>query len=465
MLPSFARPTRSALAAEATGSYAARMGPLLILGGGLAGLSAAHFSDSPWLLVEKSSRLGGLARTEITPEGFHFDATGHWLHLRDPEMKSWVLEKLLPGRLETLQRRAAIFSRGVFTRFPYQINTHGLPAEIVVENVLGFVEAHWGERGRALRDRQPANFEEFVLRHLGEGFAKNFMLPYNEKLWTVPPKELSAAWCGRFVPKPSLREVLEGALGMGSDTAGYNASFLYPAAGGIESLPKAIVAGLKGGEVRTGIEPTAIDARARRVRFSDGSETSYRALVASIALPRLVELVALGSGGLPHEVSDAARQLRATTVTYVNLGVRGAPEQPWHWVYLPEPEFRAYRVGSPAAVLPSLAPSGHTSFYVEFSHRGDLSRSDAAAWAQAEVVRAKLVRDPHDIVLTQVREIPQAYVLYDTHYGDAMKRISDWLDSFGLLRAGRYGQWEYSSMEDALLSGRTAARAAQGART
>jgi protoporphyrinogen oxidase len=94
--------------------------------------------------VEKESRVGGLVRTEVMHGGFRFDPTGHWLHLRDPGMKALVHERLLPDGLVTVARRAAVFTRGVFTRFPYQVNTHGLPAE-VAENLLGFVEATVGE--------------------------------------------------------------------------------------------------------------------------------------------------------------------------------------------------------------------------------------------------------------------------------------------------------------------------------
>ncbi len=81
----------------------------------------------------------------------------------------------------TVRRRAAIWSHGVFTRYPYQVNTHGLPPGVIVENLVGFVAAHLGEEGRALREREPRNFAEFVLRHLGEGFARNFMFPYQWK--------------------------------------------------------------------------------------------------------------------------------------------------------------------------------------------------------------------------------------------------------------------------------------------
>src|SRR3954467_10188128 len=177
----------------------------LILGAGLAGLSAAYHLEGGFHIVEKSERPGGLCKSQLraSPAGtFTFDHTGHWLHLRDPEVRKLV-DLLLPDAFARIERQARISSHGVYTHYPYQVNTFGLPPAVVSELLLGFHEAHFGEAGRALREREPATFAEFILRHLGAGFGKHFMFPYNEKLYTVHPAELSAAWCGRFVPKPS----------------------------------------------------------------------------------------------------------------------------------------------------------------------------------------------------------------------------------------------------------------------
>jgi protoporphyrinogen oxidase len=423
---------------------------VLILGAGVAGLSAAYHARGSYRLVERGDRVGGLCRTE-SRDGFHFDATGHWLHLRDPDMRR-LAESLLPGGWSSVRRRAAIWSHQRFTPYPYQVNTHGLPPEVVAENVLGFIEAHFGERGRALREREPRDFAEFILRHLGEGFARNFMFPYNAKLWTVHPREMSTEWMGRFVPRPTVEQVVRGALGLEPDAAGYNATFLYPARGGIEAFVRALAARLPRA-AECGVHPVAIDPARRTARLSTGEEIAWRRAIATIPLPELVRLC----GGAPRDVLDAAAALRATTVTYVNVAARDVGGPPFHWVYLPEERYAPYRIGSASAAVPSLAPAGFRSFYVEFSATAALDPETVRRQALDALVALGFVHGPGDVLFADVRSIPHAYVIYDHRYGPAREAIVRWLEERDILVAGRYGRWEYSSMEDALLAGRECA--------
>ena len=71
---------------------------LIILGAGLSGLSTALHHGGDYLVLEREGRPGGLTRTEDI-EGFLFNHTGHWLHLRDPRIQALV-EELLPGGME-----------------------------------------------------------------------------------------------------------------------------------------------------------------------------------------------------------------------------------------------------------------------------------------------------------------------------------------------------------------------------
>ena len=81
---------------------------VVILGGGLTGISTALHLCRPWVLFEKEAQLGGLVVTRER-DGYFFDRTGHWLHLRDDGMKHLVAETL-PGQMAEVERRARIFS-------------------------------------------------------------------------------------------------------------------------------------------------------------------------------------------------------------------------------------------------------------------------------------------------------------------------------------------------------------------
>src|SRR4029077_14399603 len=94
--------------------------PVVILGAGLTGLSAAYHLGVPSLVIEREAEVGGLARTH-DEDGFTFDCTGHLLHLRDPRVIALV-EALLPRTFARHERRALIYSKGVFTPYPFQAN-------------------------------------------------------------------------------------------------------------------------------------------------------------------------------------------------------------------------------------------------------------------------------------------------------------------------------------------------------
>src|SRR5208283_4285078 len=103
-----------------------------------------------------------------------------------------------------------------------------------------------------------------------------------------------------------------------------------------------------GGRVQTGTWARSLDWRARTATLSSGETGRFSAVVSTIELPQLVTLLGQGPAGVPEEVRAAAARLRSFTVTYARVGVQGPNRQPWHWVYLPGPEFQTYRIGSPS---------------------------------------------------------------------------------------------------------------------
>ncbi len=423
--------------------------PVAVLGGGLTGLSASLALTGAGVahrLIEREAVAGGHAVT-IEERGFRFDRTGHLLHLRDPAMQKLAVELLDPAQYRQIQRRSAVFSHGVYTRYPFQANTFGLPPEVAYECLAGFLQAHFASKSAA-----PASFEEFCLLHFGSGISKHFMLPYNSRLWGVPASEITSEWCQRFVPLPRLEDVLRGAIGATAPELGYNTSFLYPELG-IGTFSAALAAKTS---IELGRAPRLVDLSRRTLQFDDET-LPFDVLLSSIPLPSLLNLLS----HVPEPVREAQSRLRSTHLHYFDLALSVPNPNPYHWLYVPEEKYPFYRVGCYSHFSDKLAPAGKSSLYVELAERRPPDPEAALASVLSGLRELGLLRGQQDLEFWRLRRIEHAYVIYDHHYRAALDVIEPFLASQRIISSGRYGGWNYSSMEDALLFGQRAAKEAE----
>jgi len=424
----------------------------IILGAGLAGLSTAFHLQENYQIFERESEVGGVARS-VEVDGFTFDYTGHLLHMRDDYTKSLVA-RLLPDAFESHERRAFIYSKETYTEYPFQANTYGLPKDVIKDCIAGFVETLGSSNGKGNGNGNHhdkfSSFEDWALKTFGKGIADHFMLPYNQKLWRVPLREIASDWVSWSVPRPTLEEILNGALGIANRAFGYNPSFLYPKRGGICQLPGAFVPHIKNLQLnKTVVE---IDPVKQIVRFEDGGVQYFDSVVSTIPLPNLLRAIP----NLPEDVRRAGESLRYISVYDVNLGIRRPQVSDKHWVYFPEPDFVFYRAGFPMNYAPKTVPEGCSSMYVEVSHLPveKMPHDRVIDEVIAGLTRCGILRSDDEILVRSLIDIRCAYVIHDRNRQDALDVIHPYLERNRIHSIGRYGNWEYSSMESAILYGR-----------
>lgn len=431
---------------------------VLILGGGLAGLSAAHHLGlrgvRSRLVVEAKAAVGGTAGS-VVKDGFTFDYTGHLLHLHDEYGKKLVLD-LLAGNLAAHERKAWIFSSGAYTRYPFQANTKGLPPAVVAECVAGFLETV--HRPRMVP--KGADFLSWSRATFGAGITRRFMEPYNRKLWCAPLSALTTEWQSRFVPKPSASEVVYGALAEQNALFGYNASFRYPVRGGIQSLPDALAARLEPGVVRTSSPVEAVDLREKVAVVRGLGEVRYERLVNTLPLNAFLDL----ASPLPAAVKAARAALRWNTVWNLNLGVNRPAPADKHWIYYPERRFPFYRVGYSSNFSPNLAPAGHAALYVEVARPGGarVDRDALEAGILKGLREADILRRGDELSAKAWMPVEVGYVVYDRARTPSVRTIFSHLGRIGVESIGRYGGWKYSFMEETILDGKRCAERLTG---
>ncbi|MCB4790833.1 MAG: NAD(P)-binding protein [Elusimicrobia bacterium] len=421
------------------------MSKTVIIGAGISGLSCAFFLKKPYIIIEKEGRPGGLCKS-FSFDGFTFDHSGHFFHVKNKEIKSLIL-RLMKNNIAKIERNAFIFSNERFIPFPFQANLFNLPAHIKNECLQGFINKPAKDNADRIE-----SFYKWSLETFGKGITKYFMKPYNEKLWTVPAKELTSEWVAPFVPQPTLQEVKSGAKKAQAKRFGYNSYFYYPRKGGCQAFIDALVPHVKNLEL--GVSSKKIDTLKKIIFTSDGRKIHYDNIISTQPLNLLLGQVA----SLPPKIKGLAKKLRWNSVTCINIGIKKhfcnqKILNNKHWVYYPDKDYVFYRAGVYSNIMPGSTQRDSSSFYIEISHKpgAKIDKNRILSKTIKGLIDSRLIRSTNDIEVVNWLDIPYAYVIYDRNRAETVENIHKYLTARNIFSIGRYGAWKYSFMEESML--------------
>merc|ERR1711907_523496 len=105
-----------------------------------------------------------------------------------------------------MQRISYVWIKNRWVAYPFQNNISALPKEDQITCLEGLVEA---KVRCATAQEKPKNFDEWILRVMGDGIADIFMRPYNFKVWAVPTTDMQSGWLGERVATVDIKKVSE----------------------------------------------------------------------------------------------------------------------------------------------------------------------------------------------------------------------------------------------------------------
>ncbi len=283
-----------------------------VLGAGISGLSCALLlreQDYDVTVLEATDRVGGLARS-FRWHGFDCDIAPHRFFTSDDRVRKRIQE-LVP--MVHHRRRSRIFIAGRKVHDP--VNpielVLRLPPRISSRLVFGYLFKP---------NLSADSFENLALNRFGRGLYEHFFKPYTQKMFGVPPSEISVEWARQKLRVSGLRDAIR------RDTKIYTSQFHYPRTGGYGTISDRIYEQVSDC-VRLESRITALEIEEGRIvalRYENGgAEHSMECdrVVSTIPATRLGRI-------LGHEF-----QLRFQPVTLVYLLVDRPQVMPYHWVY------------------------------------------------------------------------------------------------------------------------------------
>ena len=490
-------------------------GPIaVIIGGGPAGLTAAHeFLERTGItpiIYEMSSELGGLART-VNHHGNRMDIGGHRFFSKSERVLEWwqkilPLQRAVPGESGTVD--IAYQNR----RHAVRVDAHGPDAEhadnvMLIRNRISRIyylrkffsyplKLDWTTlsnlgvarvariavsyaRATLFPIRPEASLEHFFINRFGRELYRAFFKDYTEKVWGVPCDQISAEWGAQRVKGLSVTKALwhavQGAFRGRRNLSDKNVEtslieqFMYPKFGPgqmWEEVARRVRA--RGGQVVTNQRVVGLELDGRHVvgvKVQDATTGRVRMQRADFVLSSMPvrELIAALGETVPEKVRATAdglvyRDFITAGVLVKKLAINGAGGHTAdNWIYIQEPDVKLGRLQifnnwSPYMVAdPETVWLGLEYFCNEGDALWTMPDADFMTFAVRELDKIGIIAQK-DVLDGVMIRVPKAYPAYYGTYDD-FHIIRSYLDEVqNLFLIGRNGMHRYNNQDHSMLT-------------
>ncbi len=445
--------------APALGADITQDRPVVVLGGGPAGLTAAYQltkQGKPVVVLESTEMLGGIARTEVR-DGYRFDLGGHRFFTKVKEVDD-LWHEIMKEEFLKRPRQSRIYWNDKFLEYPLE----GMD----VIKKLGLVELSRCMASYLWAQAKPKGredtFEEWVSNRFGKRLYNHFFKTYTEKLWGVPTNEIRAEWAAQRIKGLSFFSAAKAAFfgNKGNKIKSLISEFNYPRFGPgqmWEQMAKDIAE--HGGDIRLNSPVTKLvtnsEGKVTEVH-ADGQVLTPSYVISSLPLRTTV---GIAEPEAPVDVRDAARGLRYREFLTVLLVIEGQDLFPDNWIYIHQPGVQVLRIQNFKSWSPWMVPNesdasiGMEYFCFEGDALWNMDDDKLVEMAGQEIEKLKLAKAAN-VKFGFVARVHKAYPIYDEKYAERVQTIRKWLESdmTNLAQVGRNGLHRYNNSDHSMLT-------------
>ncbi|MEI6634519.1 MAG: FAD-dependent oxidoreductase [Chlamydiota bacterium] len=446
---------------------------IVVLGAGLAGLSAAYElarAGYQVTVIEKCSEIGGMAKSLRRGE-FTCDLGPHRFYSSKQDPVNHV-KGLMGDRLALQERKSTIYLRGKRYDYPLKVGNvvRNMPPKLLVRIILDYALIRVKDRFRAIPDD---SFEHWVVKRFGWTLYDIYFREYTEKTWGLSCSDISADWAAQRISLLGVWDTIKKTIFKTRNVARtYISRFFYPTGGGIGEIANAYGGGIEsmGARIICNCTVDRIVMRDASRRVSDVVLSTDQGpltlpcdhLLSTIPLTELVQLIKPAAGA---PVISAVGGLNFRSIIFVFVIIARDRFSEDHWIYLPERRFRANRISESKNFNIRNAPPGKTVLCAEITCTyGD------AVWGMTDdalekAVVGDLVDVGHSILQKEevlesfIHRMKHAYPIYEIGYKEKLAVVDQWLGEIDNLHYfGRNALFRYNNMDQSIDMGLIVAR-------
>ncbi len=394
----------------------------LILGAGPAGLTLANLikKNKPaasFLVLEKENEPGGLCRSAEV-DGSPFDiAGGHFLDVRRPKVNEFLFS-FMPEEEWNIYDRDSRIDMGTYEiGHPFEANIWQMPQAEQVEYLKSIAVA-----GCNIGAPKPEKFIDWITWKLGEKIAREYMLPYNSKMFGGELDKLGTYWLDKL-PNVSFDDTLLSCLNRKPyGTQPGHAQFYYPKKYGYGELWLRMGKAL-GDNLLCGKTVSELNVSEKNITCKDGSSYSADTIITTVPWTCFENITGdadlTDTNGNYSSVSSLVSGLKST-----GTEIRYVPENldtGAHWIYIPDEKISYHRI----------------------LVRHNFCEGSKGYWVETNMNRVEKQTDSTDPTKDIRFANEYTYPLNTIDKPAIMARLLPYMRSKGIIGLGRWGEHEH----------------------
>ncbi len=338
------------------------------------------------------------------------------------------MNKISENELISCNKKSTIYYNNDYIDYPFQKNIHQLEKNELIECLFDLNQRN--------SQSMPHNFKEMLYHKFGTAISNKFLIPYNEKLYATDLTYLDVEAMGRFFPYTNLDEVLDNFKSHNNQS--YNDFFLYPKKGS-QVFVEALETDILKQNVYLNEEIISIDY-INKIVYTSKYQIKYQYLINTIPLNSFTNLI---------NQKEINKYLNHNQVLVFNIGFdKEALDKKIHWIYYPQKDINFYRVGFYNNILQQNKLSIYVEIGLSSNQKPDISSEFNTTLKNLKKVN---VIDDHRVIAYQSIMMNPAYVHISNESINAIKNLEKLLNMMNIYILGRYGRWQYCSIEDCIL--------------